>query len=150
MGTGSDAIRTTEAIRTLNELLRILCRSLPAYLAHARPWASPTEGQQLRAALDRFVTDQQHYARQVTNAIIALGGRPEPGRFPNQFMAKNDLAIEFLQREVIRQQEQDILVVERCATRLEDIASLHSVAEEILGNQRGHLDILKEMMKDEC
>ena len=42
------------------------------------------------------MADQQRYARRVTEAIAARGGRPDPGRFPMEFMAKNDLALEFL------------------------------------------------------
>ena len=139
-------MNSLQAIQALDELLRVLCRSLPAYLADARPWAR-SENQPLRSALDHLVADQQRYARLVSEAITEQGGRPDPGRFAMNFTAKNDLSLEFLRQEVIHRQEQDILVVERCAARLEDVSSLHSLAEEILGNARGHLDILREMTK---
>ncbi len=71
--------------------------------------------------------------------------RPDPGRFAMHMTAKNDLSLGFLLREVIAQQEQDVAAIERYAAGLEEIASLHSLAEEILGNARGHLDILKEL-----
>ncbi len=132
-----------QAIPVLNELLSVLCRSLPAYLADAKPWAQ-SEDRPLHTALDRLVADQQRYARRVTEIIVEQGGRPDPGRFAMQFTAKNDLSLEFLRQEVILRMEQDVLTIERCAAQLEDIASLHSLAEEILGNTRGHLDILKE------
>jgi hypothetical protein len=137
-------MNSSEIIPVLNELLRILCRSLPAYLADAKPWVQ-SEDQRLRAALDHLVADQQRYARLVTEAIAAEGGRPDPGRFAMQMTAKNDLSLGFLLQEVIAQQEQDVAAIERCAAGLEEIASLHSLAEEILGNARGHLDILKEL-----
>jgi hypothetical protein len=148
MATGFQIMNSLQAIQVLNELLRVLCRSLPAYLADAKPWAQ-SDDQQLRSALDHLVADQQRYARRVTEAITEHGGRPEPGRFPMQYTAKNDLSLEFLRQEVIQQQEQDIFVIERCAAQLEDTSLLHSLAEEILGNARGHLDILKEMTKHE-
>ena len=137
-----------QEVETLNELLRILCRSLPAYLADAKPWGH-SDDQRLRTALDQLVADQQRYARRVTEAITERGSRPDPGRFPKGFTAKNDLALEFLRREMIRQQEQDVAAIGRCAARLEGDAPLHSLAEEILGNARGHLDILREGMRDE-
>ena len=143
-----DCHESLQTIEVLNELLRILCRSLPAYLADAKPWGQ-SEDQQLRTALDQLVADQQRYARRVTEAIAERGGRPDPGRFPTEFTAKNDLALEFLRREMIRQQEQDVAAIGRCAAELEGAASLHSLAEEILGNAKGHLDILKEMTKHE-
>jgi len=39
-----------------------------------------------------------------------------------------------------------VAAIEQCATELEEVASLHSLADEILGNARGHLDILKEIV----
>jgi hypothetical protein len=141
---GRHAMKSLPTIRLLNELLRLLCRSLPAYLAQAKPWTQPN-GRELRLALDRLAADQQRYALRVAQAITELGGRPDPGRFPGEFTTKNDLALEFLRQEVIRQQQRDITAIERCAAQLEGAAALHSLAEEILGNARGHLDILKEM-----
>ncbi len=138
-------MKAPEVIPVLNELLRVLCRSLPAYLADAKPWAQ-SEDQQLRAALDHLVADQQRYARLVTEAITVHGGRPDPGRFAMHWTAKNDLSLGFLLQEVVTQQERDVAALEQCATALEEIAPLHALAEEILGNARGHLEILKEMV----
>jgi hypothetical protein len=141
-------MKSLKTIRVLDELLRILCRSLPAYLSDARPWGQAGD-QRLRSAFDHLVADQQRYARRVTEAIVECGGRPDPGRFPVSFTAKNDLSLEYLHRELIGQQERDVAAIERCAAQLEGIAPLHSLAEEILGNARGHLDVLRETMNDE-
>jgi bacterioferritin (cytochrome b1) len=132
-------------IRVLNQLLGCLCRSLPAYLADARPWAQSGD-QQLHAAIDRLVADQDRYAKRVGEAIVELGGRPDPGSFPKGFAAKNDLSLTFLRQEVLDRQEQDIATIEACAAELEGDAALHALAEEILGNAKGHRDILKEMI----
>jgi hypothetical protein len=136
------------AIRLLNELLRLLCRSLPAYLAEARPWAH-CEDQRLHVSLERLAADQRRYAERVAHAITELGSRPNSGHFPKGYAAKNDLALEFLRAEVIQQQEKDIAMIQRCAAGLEATASLHALAEEILGNARAHLEILKEMANKE-
>jgi hypothetical protein len=141
-------MESPRTIRVLNELLQVLRRSLPAYLADAKPWGQ-SEDQPLCSALDHLVADQQRYAQRVSEAIAEHGGHPDPGRFVMQWMAKNDLAIGFLLQEVIRRQEQDVAAIERCAAQLEGVAPLHSLAEEILGNAKGHLDILNEMKKEE-
>jgi hypothetical protein len=141
-------MRAFEAIPALNRLLALLCRSLPAYLADAKPWAR-ADRRQIRTALDRLVADQRLYARRVADAIVQRGGRPNPGPFPAEFAAKNDLALAFLLREVVDYQEHDVLSIEHCAVLLEGEPALHALAEEILGNTKGHRDILKEMMKDE-
>lgn len=148
MATRSDTMNSLKAVQVLNKLLSILCRSLPAYLADAKPWAQGVD-KNLCASLDNLVADQQRYARRVNEAITEYGGRPDPGRFPMNFAAKNDLSLGFLLQEIVAQQEQDVSMLERCAAQLEGISSLHALAEEVLGNARGHLDILAEMMNAE-
>lgn len=141
-------MNSAEAIPVLERLLKLLCRSLPAYLANARPWAQ-TRHQETQAALDRLVADQEMYAWRVAEAITQCGGRPDPGRFPGSMAAKNDLGLEFLLQEVIQDQQRAAAAVERCAAQLESLPPLHSLAEEIFGNVRGHVDVLKEMMNAE-
>ncbi|MEN6405877.1 MAG: hypothetical protein ABFC77_05330 [Thermoguttaceae bacterium] len=134
-----DSLQTTEA---LNDLLAILGSSLPVYLSDAHPWITP-EAVELHTALDHLVADQRRYAQRLTDAILRRGGRPDRGRFPPQWTAKNDLSLKFLRQELIAQQEQDLSAIQRCVDRLEAHPALHAMAEEILGNARGHLDVLK-------
>jgi bacterioferritin (cytochrome b1) len=136
-----------ESIPTLNRLLALLCRSLPAYLADARPWTA-TGDRRLQGAVEQLAADQRRYARRVAEAITQLGGRPDPGRFPAAFAAKNDLSLGFLLEEVLDHQERDVSLVARCAAELEGVPALHALAEEILGNAKGHLDVLREIAKD--
>jgi hypothetical protein len=140
-------MKTSEALPALNELLHLLCRSLPAYLAEAAPWAH-CRHEPVQTALDRLTADERRYALRVADAITARGGRPNPGRFPPLFAAKNDLSLEYLLREVVDSQQQDIAALKRCAQQLERESALHALAEEILGNAEGHLDILREMTKE--
>jgi hypothetical protein len=141
-------MKSFEAVPILNRLLAVLCRSLPAYLASAAPWAK-TDHRAIRVALERLSADQRLYAQRVAEAIVRCGGRPDPGGFPPEFAAKNDLAIGFLLREVIEYQEQDLSAIEYCAAQLENTPALHALAEEILGNAKGHLDALREVAKRE-
>lgn len=66
------------------------------------------------------------------------------------FTAKNDLSLTYLRREVIEHQEQDIASIERCVERLEGVPTLRSLGEEILGNAKGHLEILKGQPASSC
>jgi hypothetical protein len=138
-------MKAFEAIPLLNRLLVLLCRSLPAYLADAEPWAQ-ADRRPIRTAIDRLTADQQIYAGRVAEAIVQRGGRPNPGPFPSEFAAKNDLSLEFLLREIAEYQEHDLLSLEHCAAQLEGEPALHALAEEILGNTKGHLDVLREMV----
>jgi hypothetical protein len=136
-----------EVIPMLGRLLAILSRSLPAYLSDAEPWAR-ADRRPIRVALDRLTADQQMYAARVAEAIIRWGGRPNPGPFSPEFAAKNDLAIEFLLREIVEYEEHDLLSIEHCAAQLEGEPALHALAEEILGNTKGHLDVLRKLTRD--
>jgi hypothetical protein len=138
----------SEALPVLEQLFGLLCRSLPAYLSDARAlgWH---EGERIWMAVDRLVADQRLYAQRVAEAISDRGGRPHPGRFPTEFGAKNDLSPVFLLGEVIDAQREAIGMIERCAAALENESPLHALAEEILGNAKGHLEILTGMMKAE-
>jgi hypothetical protein len=136
-----------ETTAVLNRLLGLLCRSLPAYLADVKTLGRP-EGQTTRTALNRLVADQRMYARRVAEAIAELGGQPNPGRVPTEFAAKNDLSIEFLLQEIVTCHDRDVVAIGQCVCQLEGVSALHALAEEVLGNAKGHLDILLEMAKD--
>jgi len=136
-----------ETIPVLNRLLGLLCRSLPAYLADVKTLGHP-EGEKVRTALNRLVADQQMYAQRVADAIAQCGGQPNPGRFPTDFTAKNDLSLDFLLQEIVASQDQDVVSIGQCVGQLEGASTLHALAEEILGNAKGHLDILLEMVKE--
>jgi hypothetical protein len=136
----------TESIPVLNRLLALLCRSLPSYLADVKALGHP-EGEKTRAALYRLVADQRLYAGRVAEAIVQCGGQPNSGQFPTEFAAKNDLSIEFLLREIVTGQERDVAEIAECVGRLGAVSALHALAEEVLGNAKGHLEILQGLMK---
>jgi len=135
---------TTDSITVLNRLLTIVSRSLPSYLADARPW-SRSDARRLRGALERLATDQRMYARRLAEAIVARGGRPAPGNFSATMAAKNDLAIEYLLPAILDDLRRAADAVRRCSARLEDRPDLHALAEEIGGNLQGHADALREL-----
>lgn len=140
-------MQATEAIPTLNRLMTVLCRSLPAYLVDAKPWTRTVAGEPF-TAIARLAADQHRYARHLANALSELGKQPSYGRFPAAFAAKNDLALDFLLKDVVACQQEDVKTIEGYAVELEGIPALHALAEEILGNAKGHLDILRGLAKE--
>jgi hypothetical protein len=118
---------------------------LPMYLSDAKPWACAQHP--FAAALDHLAADQRQYAERVAKAILELAGRPDPGRFPSEFAAKNDLSLDFVLGEVVEAQSQDVAKLERCARQFVDMPSLHALAEEIYGNACGHLEILRDAIR---
>jgi len=131
----------------LNRLLRVLYRSLPVYLAEVKPW-STQESPQARA-IEAIAADQLRLAERVGEAILGHGGRIDRGSFPAEFTAKNDLAMEFLLRAAAEHLQRDVAAIQQCVADLANAPFLRPLAEEALGSARGHLESLKEKMKDE-
>lgn len=137
-----------EAISSLNQLLGVVCRSLPLYLANARPW-SRLGSWKAQRALDRVVFDGNLYTVRLATEIDRLGGASDCSQFPAEFTAKNDLAVKFLIPEIIDHLKSDAVEIERIAAQLENDPALHALATEILGNTKGHVDVLKRLANDE-
>jgi hypothetical protein len=139
----SEITTTSDATIPLGQILRVLCRSLPMYLEQASPW-SGGEDEPARTALARLVADQKRFARRVADAILQRGGQPAPGPFPLDFSGLNDVGLDYMLRRVIDQLPHDIDAVGRSAAAMAADAEARALAEEVLGNLQGHLDVLRE------
>lgn len=131
-----------DRLASLNRLLHVVCSSLPAYLAGARPW-SPLRRPELCAALENMARDQAAYAERLAAMVYQLGGRPDSGRFPTSFTDVHDLSAEYLVRRLIESQRIEVEAVRQCTAALAAGSPERNLAEEILGNLRGHLEILE-------
>ncbi len=137
-----------EALPLLNQLLHLLARSLPIYLTDARPIMHDGQSEALKI-LDNLANDQRRYAERVAAEILRLGCRPDPGRFPSEFTAKNDLALDFLLIDVLEYHEQSVFLLEYFVEQLERYPRLGELAEEILDNARKHLESLHRLVSNE-
>ena len=137
-----------EPVRVLTRLLHVLCRSLPRYLEDARPWTR-RDDERAQEVLADVAAAQGILAERVARAIVQQGGRPDPGRFPIEFAAINDLALDSLRQRLIEYQGRDVAAIGRCVAELRPALVLRSLAEEALADARRHLDVLKEMRNDE-
>lgn len=142
MGTCPDA----QAV--LNRLLRVLYRSLPVYLDEVRPWGD--EAGETAQVIELVAADQLRLAQRVAEAIHAFGGRVEPGSFPIEFTAKHDLDLDYLLKDIVEHFRRDVAGIEACVAELACEPHLRSLAEEALGNARGHLETLREMTGVGC
>jgi len=133
--------RQPAVVSVLNRLLRLLCRSLPAYLEHAKPCGTDVHPKQW-AVLSHLVADQRLLARRVAQAAIQYGGQPDPGPFPTEFAALNDVGLDYLLRRVNDGLERDIEAIEQCAAELTHAPEARELVQEVLGNAQGHQDIL--------
>lgn len=129
----------------LNRLLVILHRSFAMYLADARPWTHAGDQEALKV-IGHLVDDQKRYARRVVDLLmdrrVAFGW----GEYPIIFTDTHDLSLDYLLTEVIHYHKQDIQAIEACVRDLGTDLTAKALAEEILGNARGHLESLEELV----
>lgn len=132
-------------ITVLNRLLAIQCYSLVNYLGEAPPWTHPGN-EELTEATCAIVADHEHYSQRLADAIEERGGSLNAGSYPITFTSLNDLALDYLLARLIASQQHAIQVIERCVADLVDDSLARSLASEVLGSERAHLDILKEFL----
>ena len=132
-------------IGALNRLMANQCYSLVDYLSEAPSWTHPGN-EELVEATRSIVADHEHYAQRLADVIQDRDGRLESGSFPMTFLSLNDLALDHLLVRLIENQQSNIQAAEQCMAELVEDPQAWSLASEVLGSERAHLDILKEFL----
>lgn len=130
-------------IDALNRLLAAQRFSLANYVNEAPAWTHPGN-EALSEATRSIVNDHEHYSQRLADAIDDRHGGVNAGTFPMRFMSLNDLSLDYLLAILIENQQRNILVNERCVAKLVEDPQAWSLATEVLGSARAHLDVLKQ------
>lgn len=131
--------QATQPTVLLNRLLQTLCRSLPMYLAEAQPWIGHN-GEQLQVVLADIAADYRSYVERLMDMILELDGPIETGWFPTEFTDLHDLAVDYLLGKCLERQHRDLGIILCCVESLDRDSAPRLLAEEVLGNARGHLE----------
>lgn len=134
-----------QVIDVLNRLLANQCFSLVDYLGEAPPWTH-SDNEPLVAVIRGILHDHEHYAQRLAEAIDERNGRVHSGTFPMAFMSLNYLALDYLLIRLIENQHRDIQTIEQRVAELVEDPLAWSLASEVLGSERAHLDILGEYL----
>lgn len=137
-------IKTNEV---LNRLVAIHSRSLPMYLSDARPWTQHANDP-ARDALRHIAEDQRATIERLGEMILDHGGTVGWGEFPMSFTGKHDLSLDFLLKDLVDHQRQDVQAIEECTQHLEHDPLARATVEEVLGEAKGHLETLLELTQD--
>jgi hypothetical protein len=132
----------TEPIDVLNQLLRLLFRSLPVYLRETQFWARGGDAPAL-AALHTIAADRKRFAERLAEAIDKRGGVADAGRFPVAFTGLNDVSLEYLLECVGREQQEEIPALQRHLMELEGDPEAHALAAEVLANACKHREMIE-------
>ncbi|MBX7072554.1 MAG: hypothetical protein K1X71_05360 [Pirellulales bacterium] len=137
---------TSRNIDVLNQLLMLQRYSLPTYVEGVSPWSRAGD-ERAAATLAQMVAAQKAMAARIAELIIERDGRIAKGGFPMEFTDLNMLSLEYLVRESIELQRPVIAEIEGCIERLRGDAEARHLAEELLGQEKGHLENLEETTK---
>lgn len=131
-------------VDVLNRLLALHSRSLPSYLASARPWFADNE-QQAMTVLRHIAEDQELMVERLGTLIVDVGAVPAMGEFPMTFTDMHDLSMDYILPRLIEWVESDIDSIRQCVAALDGEPEAQALAEEALGAAQAHLDSLNEL-----
>jgi hypothetical protein len=132
-----------DRIATLNRLLQIHYRSLPMYLASARPWV-PRGHEKAAETLMLIVDDQKRTVERVSEELLAAGADIDAGEFPMVYTDLHDLSVDYVLTELVEAQRHDVAEIEDCVVALGG----DPLAQEALGAAKGHLESLEEAVAE--
>jgi hypothetical protein len=132
-------------INALNRLYALHNRSLPLYLHDAGPWMSREDADAIKTVA-HIIEDHQHTVERLGTMILDRDGVLEAGHFPMHYTGWHDLSFDFILNRLIEWQRRAVREIEICARELDNDPPAKAVAEEILGQAKGHLDSLVELV----
>ena len=135
---------TSNTAAVLNRLLTIVHRSLPMYLAEVPPWMGPN-GSHAWKALAHIVNDLKAYSGRIADYLLDHHWRIELGPYPMEFTGLHDCSLDYLVGRLVELARRDIAKIEECVRELRDDPPARTLAEEVLGAARGHLEALMEL-----
>jgi len=138
---------TANVPHILNRVLATLNRSFAMYLSYAMPYFSQRD-EAARSVFENIVADQKNYVKKLGELVVAYHSRADQGDFPMVYTDCHDLSLEYLIREMTKLHQVDIRAIESAERELSparDPAAL-ALVQEILGNARGHLENLKQLV----
>lgn len=130
-------------VETLNQLLAMHSKSLPVYLSDAKPWVSAQDSEAM-SVIGQIADEHRRLVDAIGTVITLHRGVPKFGEFPMQFTDMHDLSLDYLVKESIARQKDDIRAIEQMVDLAETPAA-RAVVQECLGSAKGSLDNLSEL-----
>ena len=136
-------MNSVETNEVLNILTVLHSRSLATYLMYAKPWYNGNDDAQ--ETLELIAEQHRNTADRLATLILENGGDVASGEYPMQFTSLHDLGIDYLLKLIIRHQSELVGQIEHCVEQLSTAPMAKEIAEEILGEAKGHLEALEDL-----
>lgn len=137
---------TPSTIDLLNRLLVLHARSLPMYLSYAQPDRLDSRPE-AKAVFKQIVADHQRTVDRLSLLILDSNGLTSPGEWPMAFTGLHDLSVDYLLKLLVERQQRFVPACERLAEQLRMAPYAQAVAREIVGEAKGHLENLEELVE---
>jgi bacterioferritin (cytochrome b1) len=134
-----------DTISVLNRVLAMLYKSFPQYIMYSRPYIPPSRHSVLET-FQEIANNESMLADRISEQIADANGLPDTGFFPMEFTDTHDLSIDYMLREAIRYQREEIAMLEACRDELSLAPMAGALAEEAVGMGKGHLESLEELI----
>ena len=145
---GGEIELDTSSVEILNQLLVTHSRSLPMYLASARPHRRHGDDKAAEV-LAHVVEDQRLMVDRFAECIEDANGTIDTGEFSMEFTDLHDLSMDYIVRKVITCQKNEIAEIEYSSRQLDGEPRAKALAQEALGAAKAHLQSLEECLNDE-
>lgn len=132
-------------IDALNRLLAIHYRSLPMYLTEAVPWTHLGD-ERATAAVEDIVSSHKAIVVRLADEVQNRHEVVDPGDYPAEYTDLHFLSLDYLLIEILESLDLNIQSIQECVRRLEDDRVGKALAEEALGNARGHRQTIEELL----
>jgi hypothetical protein len=128
----------------LNEILVTLHRSLPVYLSHAAPWVAYGH-EEAHRVLAKIVAEKEDHVHRLTEMLDARRHTIDRGEFPMDYTSLHDVSLDFLIRQLIGGQRQEVQRIEACERRLAGDREGRALAAEVRDTAQRHLRWLETL-----
>ena len=135
----------TSTVEILNELLVMHSRSLPMYLASARPHRQRGDDKAAEV-LTHIVEDQQLMVDRIAEFMEDADCTIDTGEFSMEFTDLHDLSMDYIMQQVITCQKNEIAEIEYFSGQLDGQPRAKALAQEALGAAKAHLQSLEECL----
>lgn len=131
-------------IDDLNAVLARVGSSLLQYTGDAFPWtAAGTE--HIRRDVVRMAKRQRETIQRLTDEVVALGGLPDYGQFPTAYTGLHFVAISFLMKQLIADQEGVVKSICDLGDATRDERELNAALWELAAVEGSILEELKRL-----
>ncbi|GAA4434245.1 hypothetical protein [Bremerella cremea] len=137
---------TWKQMELLNRVAALHHRSLPTYLAYARPWVA-LGGEANAHVIEDIAADHHDVVERVLEVLETADRPVSLGDFPMEYTSLNDLSLDFVLGEVTRFERRLLHSLEDIATWLDRESTATRLVNLAIGMAKGHLQNLAELTK---